>query len=106
MPEVEELDMVRLTIRVPVETRDMIYDWAMRAGLKPYVFMPVALMIGSRLLARQLLPEDFVTSGMLEEMAKATAANMDRGQIEQAFKMVSENPELMKTMKELMSEES
>ena len=52
MPE-EDKGMARITVRVPVESRDQIYRWAELIGVRVGHFASMALTYGARHLAQQ-----------------------------------------------------
>jgi hypothetical protein len=74
--EVEE--MVRLSVRVPVETRDELTRLAAASGLKMSAFLAAALVIGGRQLARQTNPEVFVTPELLRSWLMAMGMDIDQ----------------------------
>ena len=76
MAEVDE--MIRLSVRVPVETRDELAKLASVSGLKMSAFLATALVIGGRQLARQTNPEHFLTPEVLRSMMLAIGIDIDR----------------------------
>ena len=76
MAEVDE--MIRLSVRVPVETRDELAKLAAVSGLKMSAFLATALVIGGRQLARQTNPEYFLTPEVLRSMFLAIGMDIDR----------------------------
>lgn len=70
MPEKTEQEMTRISVRVPIETRDMVYGWAVKAGVRPSHFLSMAIIIGSRSLARVLMPEEFTNMEIMMMAAK------------------------------------
>lgn len=64
-----DVDMGRVTVSLPVETIRQIDDWATSAGVKRGQFVSMALVIGSRVLARQVNPEAFLTTGVWKALA-------------------------------------
>lgn len=76
MAEVEE--MVRLSVRVPAETRDELAELASVSGLKMSAFLAAALVIGGRQLARQTNPEVFVTPAMIRTWLLALGMDVDK----------------------------
>jgi hypothetical protein len=68
MPSAERME--RLTVMLPPETIDQVGRWAATAGLKRGQFASVALMIGARVLARQVVPEEFLTVDVVSSIAK------------------------------------
>lgn len=75
MAEIEE--MVRLSIRVPVETRDELAKLASISGLKMSAFLATALVIGGRQLARQTTPEHFITADVMRTMFTAMGIDIE-----------------------------
>ena len=69
-----DVEMVRVTVMLPVETAEQIKQWAANAGLKTGQFTSTALVIGSRHLARQLSPEDFLTPELVSGIVRASGA--------------------------------
>jgi hypothetical protein len=61
-------DLIRVTMRLPVETRDEIYNMCDVVGIKPTFLMPVALLVGMRTLVQTLSLDQTV------EMWKAVEA--------------------------------
>jgi hypothetical protein len=61
-------DLIRVTMRLPVETRDEIYNMCDVVGIKPTFLMPVALLVGMRSLVQTLSLDETV------EMWKAVEA--------------------------------
>ena len=76
MAEVDE--MIRLSVRVPVETRDELAQLASVSGLKMSAFLATALVIGGRQLARQTNPEHFITPELMRTMFLAIGLDVDR----------------------------
>ena len=76
MAEVDE--MIRLSVRVPIETRDELAKLAAVSGLKMSAFLATALVIGGRQLARQTNPEYFLTPEVLRSMFLAIGMDIDR----------------------------
>lgn len=76
MAEVDE--MIRLSVRVPVETRDELAQLASVSGLKMSAFLAAALVIGGRQLARQTNPEHFMTPEVMRSMMLAMGIDIDR----------------------------
>ena len=74
--EVDE--MIRLSVRVPVETRDELTQLAAVSGLKMSAFLAAALVIGGRQLARQTNPEHFLTPEVMRTMMLAMGINIDQ----------------------------
>jgi hypothetical protein len=74
--EIEE--MVRLSVRVPVETRDELQQLAGVSGLKMSAFLAAALVIGGRQLARQTNPEVFMTPDVMRSMFIAMGLDIDK----------------------------
>jgi len=62
-------DMVRVSVSLSAEAVAQIDAWAAAAGLKRGQFASVALMIGSRTLARQMTPEDYLTPEVWRTLA-------------------------------------
>lgn len=58
----EDQEMLRLSISLPIDTFNQITSYAQEAGIKRSHFAAMALVIGSRALARQIAPERFVTA--------------------------------------------
>lgn len=76
MAEVEE--MIRLSVRVPIETRDELVRLASSSGLKMSAFLATSLVIGSRQLARQTNPEAFVTPDLVRAWLVALGMDVDQ----------------------------
>lgn len=66
-----EVDMGRVSVTLPVETIRQIDEWAGEAGLKRGQFTSVALVIGAKVLARQLVPERFMDAAAWKGIAEA-----------------------------------
>jgi len=64
-----EVDMGRVTVSLPVETIRQLDDWANLAGVKRGQFTSMALVIGARVLARQVNPEAFLTTDVWKALA-------------------------------------
>jgi len=80
----QEVDMGRITVMLPVETIEQIGAWAANAGLKRGQFASMALVIGSRHLARQLSPEDFLTPELVKNIVHAAGGSDE--QVSEALK--------------------
>jgi hypothetical protein len=70
-----EVDMGRVSVSLPVETIRQIDDWAAAAGVKRGQFVSMALVIGARVLARQVNPEAFMTNDVWKAMADAVGVD-------------------------------
>ena len=70
-----DVDMGRVTVSLPIETIRQIDDWAAAAGVKRGQFVSMALVIGSRVLARQVNPEAFMTTDVWKAMADAVGVD-------------------------------
>ena len=64
-----DVDMGRVTVSLPIETIRQIDDWAAAAGVKRGQFVSMALVIGARVLARQVNPEAFMTNDVWKALA-------------------------------------
>ena len=73
-------DMLRLSVSLPVETVRQIDEWAVTAGLKRSQFTSVALVIGARVLARQVSPEAFMNVDAWRGMSEALGITPDQAQ--------------------------
>ena len=82
-----DIDMGRVTVTLPVETIRQIDEWAASAGLKRGQFTSVALVLGARVLARQVTPERFMNADAWRGMAEAL--NITPEQAELAIKKAS-----------------
>jgi hypothetical protein len=60
-----------VSVSLPIETIRQIDDWAALAGVKRGQFVSMALVIGSRVLARQVNPEAFLTTDVWKALADA-----------------------------------
>ena len=69
--ESDEMEVDRVTITLPAETLRQFADWASTAGLKRSQFNSVALVVGARILARQLSPESFMNADAWRGMSEA-----------------------------------
>ncbi len=76
MAEVEE--MVRLSVRVPVETRDELAKLSEMSGLKMSAFLATSLVIGSRQLIRQTNPEHFVTPRLMRAILETMGFDVEQ----------------------------
>lgn len=84
-------DMLRVSVSLPVETVRQIDDWAVSAGLKRSQFTSVALVIGARVLARQVTPEAFMNADAWRGIAEAL--NLSPEQAQSLVKKASALPE-------------
>lgn len=75
MAEVEE--MVRLSVRVPVETRDELQKLSEISGLKMSAFLATSLVIGARQLVRQTNPEHFVTPRLMRAILESMGFDIE-----------------------------
>jgi uncharacterized protein (DUF1778 family) len=76
MPTKDQLtDMERVSVQLTSDARKQIVQWAVDANIKPGYFMSMALTVGARSLARQLNPEEFMTSTVWEAVMQGMAAN-------------------------------
>ena len=73
-------DMLRLSVSLPVETVAQIDAWAATAGLKRSQFNSVALVIGARILARQIAPEAFMNADAWRGMSEALGVTPEQAQ--------------------------
>jgi hypothetical protein len=73
-----DVDMGRVTVSLPVETIRQLDDWAALAGVKRGQFTSMALVIGGRVLARQVTPEAFFTPDVWKSMAEAMGVNSEK----------------------------
>jgi len=78
-----DVDMARVTVSLPIETIRQIDDWSALAGVKRGQFVSMALVIGSRVLARQVTPEAFLTTDVWK--ALADAMGVDQAKIQSAL---------------------
>lgn len=76
-----EVDMGRVSVMLPVETIRQIDEWAVSAGLKRGQFTSVALVLGARVLARQVSPERFMNAEAWRGMAEALDLSPDQAQM-------------------------
>jgi hypothetical protein len=67
----------RYYIRLPEETIAEIDGYIKESGMYPAYFLSNALIVGARMMARQLNPERFYTHEMVE--AIAARANQQKG---------------------------
>jgi hypothetical protein len=67
----DEKDMGRVSVSLPVETIRQFDEWAVLAGVKRSQFTSMALVIGARVLARQVTPEAFFTPDVWKSLADA-----------------------------------
>ncbi len=63
----------RYYIRLPEETIAEIDAYIKESGMYPAYFLSNALIVGARIMARQLNPERFYTHEMVQAMAASTA---------------------------------
>jgi hypothetical protein len=75
-----EVEMGRISVMLPVETIRQIDLWAGAAGVKRSQFVSMALAIGSRVLARQTSPEEFLTVDQYRVLAQALG--VDAGELQ------------------------
>ena len=71
-------EMGRVSVMLPNETIEQIDRWAADAGLKRGQFTSTALVIGSRVLARQVAPETFMTSDVWRQFAEALGVDVKK----------------------------
>ena len=64
----------RFYIRLPEETIAEIEGYIKESGMYQAYFLSNALIVGARIMARQLNPERFYTHEMVEAMAVASSA--------------------------------
>jgi hypothetical protein len=67
----------RYYIRLPEETMAEIDEYIKESGMYQAYFLSNALIVGARITARQLNPEQFYTHEMVEAMA-ASAGRVNR----------------------------
>lgn len=87
MGDSSEVEMGRVSVMLPADTIRQIDEWAASAGLKRGQFTSVALVLGARVLARQVSPERFMDSEAWRSMAEAL--NLAPGQAEELAKKAS-----------------
>lgn len=75
-----DIDMGRVSVSLPVETIRQIDEWAAAAGLKRSQFTSVAIVIGARVLARQVSPEAFMNADAWRGMAEALGVSPEEAQ--------------------------
>lgn len=74
-PKGQFQDMERVNIQITAEAKRQILEWASEANVKPGYFMSMALTVGARALARQLNPEQFMTSQVWQSVMQGMAAS-------------------------------
>lgn len=79
-----DIEMGRVSVMLPTETIEQIDKWAVDAGLKRGQFTSTALVIGSRILARQLAPEAFMPPEAWRQLAEVLG--VDAGKLQEALK--------------------
>jgi uncharacterized protein (DUF1778 family) len=76
MPTKDQLTgMERVSVQLTSDAKEQIVQWAVDANIKPGYFMSMALTVGARALARQLNPEQFMTSNVWQAVMQGMAAN-------------------------------
>ena len=75
-----EVDMGRVSVTLPTETIRQLDDWASAAGLKRGQFTSVALVVGARILARQLSPESFMNAEAWRGVSEAMGISAEDAQ--------------------------
>lgn len=65
----------RFTVRVPMVAAEEIDSWADAARIKRSNFQSMALVIGARQLARQLVPELLMTPADIKKFAEVFASS-------------------------------
>lgn len=76
-----DIDMGRVTVMLPADTIRQIDEWAVAAGLKRGQFTSVALVIGARILARQMSPEAFMNAEAWRGMSEAMGITPEQAQM-------------------------
>ena len=66
---------VRITMRIPIETKDELYEMCERFGVRPTNVFPVALMIGMRTLAQSFSLAE--TRELWDELTNRKAGSSD-----------------------------
>lgn len=80
MNETNDIEMGRVSVMLPAETIRQIDAWAVSAGLKRGQFTSVALVIGARVLARQVSPEAFMNADAWRGMSEALGITPEQAQ--------------------------
>jgi uncharacterized protein (DUF1778 family) len=101
MPTKDQLTgMERVSVQLTSDAKEQIVQWAVDANIKPGYFMSMALTVGARALARQLNPEQFMTSNVWQAVMQGMAANPemmaqlgDQGAVD--LREALDNPEKM-----------
>lgn len=73
-----DVEMSRISVQLPAETVEQIGAWAAEAGLKRGQFASTALVIGSRILARQVVPERFLDKKAWAALAEALGLDAEK----------------------------
>lgn len=68
----------RLYVRLPVDTIDELQAIAEKSGMYEAHFFANALVLGVRVLARQLEPERYMTTEQISAMSTAMAESMTK----------------------------
>jgi hypothetical protein len=72
---VEEESTIRITLRLPIDTKDELYEMCTRFGLRPGNVFPTALMIGMRVLGRSFSLAE--TRELWDSLTAASQKNKD-----------------------------
>ncbi len=76
MPTKDQLTgMERVSVQLTSNAKQQIVQWAIDANIKPGYFMSLALTVGARALARQLNPEQFMTSNVWQAVMQGMASS-------------------------------
>ena len=82
MPSVKsvntDVEMGRISVQLPLETLEQIDQWAIQAGVKRGQFASMALALGARSLARQFVPETFMTPDAWRQVAEAMGVDAEK----------------------------
>lgn len=81
-----DVDMGRVVVSLPVQTIAQFDEWASLAGVKRGQFTSMALVIGARVLARQVTPEAFMTQDVWKSLADAMGVEASKLQAAVAAK--------------------
>lgn len=77
---VEDVEMKRVIVSVPEETHEELVTLAERSGVRRSHFLAMAVVLGARVLDRQLNPTLHVNPAAIEQSARAMVGELLAGE--------------------------
>ncbi len=76
--DAEQVEMVRVTVRVPVPLQQEMYRFAADSHIKPSHYASLAVAIGHGMLKRMLAPEQFANPALAQQASEPTAEEVQQ----------------------------